>query len=339
MSAGPEIRIGRLKGRFVVTWDDGGARRRHRLDAATLKEAEAEAVDVWRRETSRPAGETVATIWAAYRADRQGRRIAEAMRYDWIRVGPHFGALRPDQITAETCRAYTAGRRAGGMKDGTIWTELGRLRIALRWAAKTGRIERAPDIERPAAPPPVDRYLTRDEIAHLLAAPSAPHIRLAMLLMLSTAARPTAALELTWDRVDFARGQIDLRLSADGPRKGRAVVALGPGLRAALLDARAVALTSHVIEHAGRGPLGSIKTGFIKAKTAAGLPWLTQHQLRHTAAVHMAEAGIAMSVISQFMGHSSTGVTERVYARYSPTYLSEAAATVDFAAPRAVQVR
>ena len=339
MSDRPEIRIGRLNGRFVVSWHEGERRRRYRLVAETLKAAEAEAVDVWRRETARPDEETVASIWTAYRADKQGRRVAEAMRLEWRQIGPHFGALRPDQISAETCRAYTAARRAAGIANGSIWTELGHLRTALRWAAKAGRIERAPEVERPQKPPPVDRYLTRAEIAQLLGAPMAPHIRLAILLMLSTAARPTAALELTWDRVDFERGQIDLRLAADGPRKGRAVVAMNPGLRAALLDARALALTDHVIEHGGRAPLLSIKTGFGAAKMAAGLPWLTPHQLRHTAAVHMAEAGIAMSVISQFLGHTSTSVTERVYARYSPTYLQGAAAAVDFASLRAVQVR
>jgi integrase len=331
MSDRPQIRVGRLGDRWVVSWwGADGKRRRHRLDAETLKAAEAEAVDIWRRETSAPASDSVAEIWAAYCADRIGRRVAAAMASEWRRIGPHFGALRPDQITAETCRGYTALRRRAGIQDGTIWTELGHLRTALRWAAKTGMIARAPEVERPSKPPPVDRYLTRPQIAQLIDAPMAPHIRLAILLMLSTAARPTAALELTWDRVDFERGQIDLRLDATGLRKGRAVVAMNPGLRAALIDARQMALTGHVIEHAGHAPLKSIKTGFNLAKAAARLDWLTPHQLRHTAAVHMAEAGIAMSVISQFLGHTSTSVTERVYARYSPTYLQGAAAAVDF---------
>lgn len=335
-----EIRIGRLQGRFVVSWwAADGKRRRYRLDASSLKKAEAEAIDVWRRETSTPTSDSVAEIWAAYCADRQGRRVAAAMASEWRRLGPHFGALRPDQITTETCRAYTALRRRSSIKDGTIWTELGHLRTALRWAAKTGRISRAPEVERPSKPPPVDRYLTRPQIAQLLDAPMAPHIRLAILLMLSTAARPTAALELTWDRVDFERGQMDLRLNANGLRKGRAVVAMNPGLRATLLDARQMALTGHVIEHGARAPLRSIKTGFNAATKAARLDWLTPHQLRHTAAVHMAEAGIQMSVIAQFLGHTPTSVTERVYARYSPTYLQGAAAALDFTSPMAVQVQ
>jgi hypothetical protein len=50
--------------------------------------------------------------------------------------------------------------------------------------------------------------------------------------------------------------------------------------------------------------------------------------LRHTAAVLMAENGVPMSEISQYLGHNSTETTERVYARYSPDYLRKAAAEV-----------
>lgn len=340
MSERPELRIGKLRGGLAVSWKDAsGKRRRHRLTSTTLKEAEAEALDVYHRELGRPKSLTVAEVWAAYREDRSGRRIAVTMGIEAKDIIPHFGALRPDQVTPEHSRSYIAQRRAQGIKDGTIGTELGHLRIALNWAKKLHLIERAPHIERPPQPAPRDRYLTRAEISRLQATPMAPHIRLAILLMLGTAARPTAALELTWDRVDFERNQIDLRLSADGPRKGRAVVAMSKGLRTELLAAREFALTPYVIEHGGRGPLGSIKTGFNAAKKAAGLDWLTPHLLRHTAAVHMAEAGIAMSVISQFLGHSSTSVTERVYARYSPTYLAEAASVVDFSEPVAVRSR
>lgn len=333
------ISVQRFRNGFAVVWHEGGTRRRRRLVAKTLKEAEAEAPDVWRRATTRAAAATVADIWSAYIREKEGRPTARTMRLEWRQIGPRFGHLRPDQITTDICRAHTAARRADGIKDGSIWTELGHLRTALRWAVKARIIKHAPEIERPPKPAPVDRYLTRPEIAQLLAAPMAPHIRLAILLMLSTAARPTAALELTWDRVDFERGQIDLRLDAAGPRKGRAVVAMNGGLRAALSEARPAAMTGHVIEHGGRAPLRSIKTGFNAAADAAGLGWLTPHQLRHTAAVHMAEAGIAMSVISQFLGHTSTSVTERVYARYSPTYLRSAADAVDFAGLRAAKVQ
>lgn len=157
-----------------------------------------------------------------------------------------------------------------------------------------------------------------------------------MMIMLSTAARVGAVLGLTWDRVDLDRNQIDLRLDAEGPRKGRAVVPITTTLRAALSSAAEVALSDHVIEWAG-GPVKSIRTGFAKTAKNAGLSSVTPHVLRHTAGVKMAVAGIPMQKISQFMGHSNTTITERVYARFAPDHLSDAAAALDFGPLRVVR--
>src|SRR5215207_7940081 len=190
----PNHRIGRLKGRFTVSWQEDGKRRRYRLDARTRKAAEAEAVDVIRREIAAPLQTTVAELWEAYRNEKRGRRVAVAMGHEWKAVGPHFGHLRPDQISVDVCRRYTDARRAASKHNGTIWTELGHLRTVLRWAYG----EKAPAVERPAKPAPKDRYLTRAEIDCLLATHMATHIKLAILLMLSTAGRVGAILDLEW---------------------------------------------------------------------------------------------------------------------------------------------
>ncbi|WP_390923860.1 tyrosine-type recombinase/integrase [Parasedimentitalea psychrophila] len=330
------MNIGRLRGGLCVYWyDSTGKRIRRQLEARTRKDAEAEAIDVYRKENPTPAGQTVQQIWDDYLIERQGRSVATTMRYTGKAILPHFGALRPDQIDTLHCRDYTSMRRQAGRKDGSIWTELGHLRTTMQWAEKTGRIERAPAIERPQKPAPKDRYMTRAEIAKILAAPCEPHIRLAALLMLSTAGRVSAILELTWDRVDLDRGLIDLRISESTTRKGRAVVPINAGLRAALQEAREAALSDHVVEWAG-GPVKSIRKGIVSLAARAGVPNISPHVFRHTSAVHMAEAGVPMSEISQYLGHSNVAITERVYARFSPDYLRKAADVVDFTMIRSV---
>jgi len=189
-------------------------------------------------------------------------------------------------------------------------------------------IEAVPFIELPPKPRPRDRYLTKDEIDRLLAVECAFHIRVAILIMLTTAARVTAALELTWDRVDFTRRHIDLR-NGDGPLKGRAVVPMNETLTETLQEARQAALSDHVVEWAGR-PVKSIKKGLAAAVRSAGLEGVTAHVLRHTAAVHMAEAGVSMDEISQYLGHTNTAITASVYARYSPQHLQKAARALEF---------
>jgi integrase len=191
-------------------------------------------------------------------------------------------------------------------------------------------IKDCPYIWRPQKPTPRERFFTKDEISKLLAAAETPpHIQLAMQLLLSTAGRMSAILELTWDRVDFDRRQINLRNEGDNTRKGRAIVPMNDGLYIALQTARHGALSDYVVEWAG-GPVRSIRKGLSAVGQRVGIPNVGAHIFRHTAAVHLAEGGVPMSEIAQFLGHSNTATTERVYARYSPAHLRKAADILDF---------
>lgn len=323
------VSIGRLRGGYCVYWTEDGRRRRYGLKARTRAEAEAEARDVYARELTRPKEPTVADLWEAYRKAYEGRSIAESMDYTGRSILPFFGAMRPEQISEHDVNTYTLKRRAAGIQDGTIWTQLNHLRISLGWAEKTGRIVKRPHIPRPQKPAPRDRYLTRPEISRLLNATTAPHIRVAIILMLTTGARIGAVLDLTWDRVDLERGVIDLRSSSAGPRKGRATPPINQMLRNELIEAQKAAISDYVVEWAG-GRVGSIKKGFASAARKAGLKGVTPHVLRHTAAVHMAEAGHSMAEIAQMLGHSDSRTTEQIYARFSPHHLRRAASALEF---------
>ena len=162
-----------------------------------------------------------------------------------------------------------------------------------------------------------------------MGAARAPHVRLAIVLMLGTAARVRAILDLTWDRCDFDRGLITLAVPGDTtPRKGRAVVPMNGMVRAALSEARGGALSAHVIEWAGK-PVKSLKKGVGTAARKAGLVNVSPHVLRHTAAVWMAEGKVPMDEIAQYLGHEDSRITTRVYARFSPDYLRKAANVLD----------
>lgn len=77
-------RIGKLKGRFVVSiYDDAGKRiNRYRLNARSAREAEREAPGIV-AELTRPKGKSVTEIWDAFVADRQGRAIIGTMTHTW----------------------------------------------------------------------------------------------------------------------------------------------------------------------------------------------------------------------------------------------------------------
>lgn len=318
----------RLRGGWAATWYEDGKRRRYSLGTSDKKEAERLLIQFSALKDSE-AQASVRALWELYRKDRKGRRIAESMDFTGRILLPVLGDHKPEEITAEVCRSYMAKRKAAGKKPGTYWTELNHLQIMLNWAHKTRRIPHEIHVERPAKPPARDVRLTREEAGRLLANAKAPHIELAIALMLYTAARSGAVRELTWDRVNFETGLIDLALpDEEMHRKGRAVVPMNADLRRRLIEAKKRAESAFVVEWAGK-QVGSFKTGFRRAAEDAELKGVTPHTLRHTAASWMAERGESMSRIAAMLGHSDSRTTERIYAKFSPTYLRSAADALD----------
>lgn len=138
-----------------------------------------------------------------------------------------------------------------------------------------------------------------------------------------------AALQLTWDRVDFARQMVQLRNPFDKERrKGRATVPINDKLAAALHEAHKGALSPYVIEWAG-GPVKSIKKGIKTAGEKIGRPDASPHMLRHSAAVWMVEDGHSIEEVAQFLGHENSHVTFKVYARFSPGHLRKLAKSLE----------
>jgi integrase len=318
----PEYSVQRFRNGFAIVWHDGdGKRRRQKLAASDRAGAEAEARQSWR--LGDVSQKTVGAIVASYREDRvaNGTTSVPRMRDAWKAMKAFWDDVRPEAIDEEMARAYAKQRRAA---VATIRYELGHLAVALRWAREKKIIAHAPEIWRPAPPERKERHLSRNDFKKLLAGTVAPHARLYMLLGIFTAARPSAILDLTWDRVDFERGTINLNAAGRvQTAKRRPVVAMNDQAKEALKLAYEARQSQYVVER-GAKKVASIKKAFQAASARSGVH-ATPYTLRHTAAVWMAEAGVPMSEIAQFMGHDDSSTTEKHYARFSPTYLRGAA--------------
>lgn len=329
---GEPVTLGRHRGKFCAVTGKGRNRRRHSLGTSDPSLARTRFAEFLRQleQARRPALPTIGAIADAYLADRD-REVAcpTRLREAWARLSGTFQDILPAHVTKELCQTYVRERVHVGsgraVSAGTTHTELSMLRSALRWAVKEGWIPYAPAVWMPQKPAPRDRWLTREEAERLIAAAEMPHVKLFILTALHTGARMTAILELRWSAVDLDRKRINLaRQDGRQTRKGRAVVPINAVLLPALQDARKAALSPFVIEWGGER-VASVKKGFAAAVKRAGIEHCTPHVLRHTAAVWMAEAGIPMAVIAQYLGHTDSRITERVYARFSPDYLAGAA--------------
>lgn len=319
-----EYTVQRLRGGYVIVYTnpETGRRRRITLDATDRIGAEAEARQRWRLGSR--SEWTVGRIVTAYidtlreRAAPSHPRAVDA----WKAMRPFWQDVRPHLIDEPMCKAYDAQRRAG---PATRRYELTMLSTAVRWAAlKAKVIETAPAIWRPANPPRKDRHLTRDQWRKFFAEVKAPHARLYMIIALSTCARPSAVLELTWDRVDFARGVLNLNpVGRLQTAKRRPVVPMSDVAKDALQAAYEARQSSYVIERGGK-PVANIKKAFLAASQRSGIH-ATPYTLRHTGAVWKAEDGVPMEELAQLMGHEDVQTTFQHYARFSPQHLRRAA--------------
>lgn len=332
-------RLGRLNGQAVVAWtDETGTPHRRRLGWVDTEIEARAALDRWARAANllrERDSKTVADLWDEYRADRakDGKLIAN-FDFDWKALKPRFGSLELDAITADVCRAYAQERIDAGRSVGTVWTELTRLRSCLNWSAKRRIIDRAPYVWIPSKPAPKQRVMTEAEVVALLDACRTPHVRLFVILAITTAGRSAALCQLTWRRVDFEAGTIDLRTGAavnpltKAASKGRSIVPMAAEARAALSEARKGALSDFVIEWDGE-PVRKVRKAFMAAVAAAKLQDVTPHTLRHTCATWLDEGSIPMERIARYAGHKDARTTSRIYAKPSVEVLRPSAEVID----------
>jgi integrase len=320
---------------YVGWWEDGTARR---ISCRTKNQTEARRFladfKAGRASPIIPDTPTIGAILTAYEADRSGR--SPTLGYCCNALRRHLGDLNAALLTNREVRAYAAARRregAGGasaphrdrprpLSDGTLIRELGTLRAALAWAVHEKWIPAAPHVERPGAPPPRDRWLTRDEAAALLEATIAHHARVFVMLALHTAARTTAILQLPWERVDLAGRTIDFGADRGMKRRARHIP-INDALLPILVEAYERRTTGWVIEHGGR-PVASVKGAIRAAVLRAGLSGVTPHVFRHTAVTWMMQAGVPVPMVASYAA-MSIQMVEKVYGHHSPEWMAVAA--------------
>lgn len=315
-----EYAVQRFRDGYAIVWKDAaGTRRRNALSAPDRIGAEAEARQRWRLGDRSPW--TVGRVIAAYLAAKAEIASATRQKDAWKAMRTFWENVSPKLIDEPMARDYAARRKAG---DATIRYELGMLSVALRWAKDAKLLTDAPRVWRPEPPARRERHLSRAAFRKFIAEVKAPHAQLYMILGIATCARPAALLELTWDRVDFDRGLIDLN-----PRERRQTAKRRPTVPIAdyaiepLRTAFEARQSEYVIERGGK-PIASIKKAFSAASERSNVQ-ATPYTLRHTGAVWRAEDGVPMAEISQLLGHDDSATTEKHYARFSPTYLRKAA--------------
>lgn len=178
-------------------------------------------------------------------------------------------------------------------------------------------IDRAPVLRTEAEPKKRVAFLTREQ-AEVLIDSLPEKYRIPVRFALLTGLRRSNVFNLTWDKVDLARGTVIVE--ADEAKAGqRILVPLNSAARA-LLQALPEPREGRVW-----GDLTRVWGNTWKASCKrAGVPWLRFHDLRHTWASWHAMAGTPLSVLQELGGWHSPQMVQR-YAHLSPEHLAAAA--------------
>lgn len=249
------------------------------------------------------------------------RLIAEALNR-WLK--DHVPRLRSAKKTEAHVRAlapYTRGRKL--MEIAQVWAEIKAAEIGKAPATVNhkGRILRQISrmawrewgwLERPSAigllpEKPRETFLTLDQVEALARACPNPAVGDYVRLAAYTGIRRGHLLRLTKHNVKDGF----IHLDRTSKTKTLQLVPLHP----------------KVMGIAERLPLGAtdcqVRDSWAAARAACGLEHVRWHDLRHTCASWLVQAGVPLHTVSEVLGHSSMAMTRR-YAHLSPEHLSDA---------------
>jgi integrase len=154
-----------------------------------------------------------------------------------------------------------------------------------------------------------ERILSHEEEGHLLVAAPA-HLRPILVIALNTGMRWSEIVNLEWKRVDLESRLIRVVKTKSGKPR---LININEPVMEELMKLRAGANGSPlVLPNSGTGkPYASLYRCFLKACEKAGITGLRFHDLRHTFATRLIQAGVDIETVRSLLGHYSIVMTQR----------------------------
>ncbi len=265
----------------------------------------------------------------AYLHARVGAKSAVRDRNAAQHLFPVFTERLLSDIRPADIRQYLTARRAAGAAASTVNKEIGLLARAIHYANREWGYSLYNPVQgcKQREPEGRVRWLTHAQAASLVAAagqlgPRAAHLPDLITLALHTGMRKGELLGLEWRRVDFENGLIYLEGQHTKSNKRRSIPINQPA-RAALTSRRAAGNGALVF-----GGVKDAKRSFAHACQIAGIEDFRFHDLRHTFASWLMQAGAALVDVRDLLGHASVEMTER-YAHLAPERLRGAVARLE----------
>ena len=256
------------------------------------------------------------------------RRLMNTWRDAVLPDGRVLGDVPLDALGADDYRAVMDARHARtkvrGDKGGRVATNrmLSRLRHFYGWCLERGLAPASPFVVQAGRSPlrlvrgveqPRSRRVQPGEADRLLNV-AGPHLRAMIIAALDTGMRMGELLAVTFADFDWRRGVLTVRSQVSKTSTGREVPVtervrdliaarrLGP-------DGQPHPQSAHIFGDPCGAPIKDIKTAWLGTCRRAGVAGLHFNDLRREAGSRLLEAGVALHVVSTWLGHSSVSQT------------------------------
>lgn len=215
--------------------------------------------------------------------------------------------LQRQRSIVERMRSTAVGKpgQEHGLKDGTVKKSLDACKAAVNWAWQNGELDRPLPFITVQDHAMRERVLSIEELAGFFDAATAAHMKMFLLLMIGTVARPGAVLALTREQCNFEHRFINLNPPGrEQTDKRRPIVPMAPSL-------------VPFLENRPAGPLVRYRDQAIKkingiwrtTRAAAGLgDDVVPYTIRHTMLTELEEQGVPDTIVSAVAGHNEHSV-------------------------------
>lgn len=273
-------------------------------------------------------------------------------------IQPHLGHLKLHEITTAKVQAAYNSLRESGLSPRTIEYAHTVLRQALKKAITLGYLVRNPTeaAERPAKVERESTILSPEQMVALFNSERHHKLYPLWLVMLDSGLRPGEALALKWSDLEGDTLRVQ-RVLARTPKGGSQLIERKAKTKKSL---RPVTLSRSVLEvlkehrrtqlqdmlaagpnyvrndfifAAKRGSFldpNNVRNRFKAALRRAKLPETVRlYDTRHSHATALLNAGVNLAWVSSRLGHSSSRVTEAIYAKVMPEAHRQMAETME----------
>lgn len=273
-----------------------------------------------------------------------------------VHLMPRIGRIPLAKLAPSDLSAMYAEMVAEGLAPRTAGHAHRVLGRALRDAEVGGLVVRnVCRLVRPPRVPHVEmRTLSAEQARALLQGSEAERLGALWHLALASGARLGELLALSWEAIDFDRGTIRITRTITRTERGleigepktpssRRTIPIGKAATSALrrhraaqeMERRVAGASWHpgglvFADQIGRPLDGTHMAHTFRAVLAAhGLPRIRIHDLRHTAATLLLEAGLHPRVVAERLGHSTPALVLNVYGHVTERMQEQATAVLD----------